>query len=174
MFVSTAAAVGSAIFFSITWHFTFLAGHWPRTRKRPGTQSPAALWSNGKDALHVSMVGGRCGFNSHLGFDDPFRQIFMLDILVNIACWIDVKDVTRGTLHVAEEDSHECLKRATSSEDQLKPRLRQDGQVWTSVAGDASDASAVTNRIKIIYESEGEAVKGSYWRWRHLLLAVFY
>ena len=39
----------------------------------------------------------------------------------------------------------------------------------SSVAGDTSDASAMTNRLKSIYESEGDAVKGSrsdanYWR----------
>ena len=39
----------------------------------------------------------------------------------------------------------------------------------SSVAGDTSDASAATRRLKSIYESEGDAVKGSrsdagYWR----------
>ena len=44
--------------------------------------------------------------------------------------------------------------------DQWKPKLRQDGEM-SSVAGDASDASAATRRLKSIYESEGDAVKGS-------------
>ena len=66
------------------------------------------------------------------------------------------------------KDSDQYWKRATSSGDQWKPRLRQDGEM-SSVAGDTSDASAMTNRLKSIYESEGDAVKGSgrdanYWR----------
>ena len=66
------------------------------------------------------------------------------------------------------KDSDQYWKRTTSSGDQWKPRLRQDGEM-SSVAGDTSDASAMTNRLKSIYESEGDAVKGSrsdakYWR----------
>ena len=66
------------------------------------------------------------------------------------------------------KDSDQYWKRAASSGDQWKPRLRQDGEM-SSVAGDASDASAMTHRLKSIYESEGDAVKGSrsdanYWR----------
>ena len=51
---------------------------------------------------------------------------------------------------------------------QWKPRLRHDGDI-SSVAGDTSDASAATRRLKSIHEGEGDAVKGprsdeGYWR----------
>ena len=57
--------------------------------------------------------------------------------------------------------------RAVSSGSQWKPRLRPDEEI-SSVAGDTSDASAAAYRLKSIYESEGDAVKGSrsdagYW-----------
>ena len=44
------------------------------------------------------------------------------------------------------KDGDQYWKRATSSGDQWKPRLRQDGEM-SSVAGDASGASAMTNRL---------------------------
>ena len=49
-----------------------------------------------------------------------------------------------------------------------KPRLRHDRDL-SRVAGNTSDASAATHRLKSIYESEGDAVKGprsdeGYWR----------
>ena len=58
------------------------------------------------------------------------------------------------------KDSNQYWKHATSSGDQWRPKLRQDGEM-SSVAGDTSDASAATRRLKSIYESEGDAVKGS-------------
>ena len=66
------------------------------------------------------------------------------------------------------KDSNQYWNRATSSGDQWKPKLRQDREM-SSVAGDTSDSSAATHRLKSIYESEGDAVKGSrsdagYWR----------
>ena len=56
------------------------------------------------------------------------------------------------------KDSDQYWKRATSS-----------GYQWKPMAGNSSDASAVTHRLKSIYESEGDAMKGSrsdagYWR----------
>ena len=66
------------------------------------------------------------------------------------------------------KDSNQNWRQSTSSGDQWKPRLRHDRDL-SSVAGDTSDASAATHRLKSIYESEGDAVKGprsdeGYWR----------
>ena len=66
------------------------------------------------------------------------------------------------------KDSNQYWKHATSSGDQWKPKLRQDTEM-SSVAGDTSDASAATHRLRSIYESEGDAVRGfrsdaGYWR----------
>ena len=58
------------------------------------------------------------------------------------------------------KDSNQYWKQAASSGSQWKPKLRSDGEM-SSVAGDTSDASAAAYRLKSIYESEGEAVKGS-------------
>ena len=76
------------------------------------------------------------------------------------------------------KDSSQNWRHSTSSGDQWKPRLRHDRDL-SSVAGDTSDASAATHRLKSIYESEGDAVKGprsdeGYWRQRHVLLAALY
>ena len=57
------------------------------------------------------------------------------------------------------KDSSQYWRHSTSSGDQWKPRLRHDGDI-SSVAGDTSDASAATRRLKGIYEGEGDAVKG--------------
>ena len=66
------------------------------------------------------------------------------------------------------KDGNQTWRQSSSSGDQWKPRLRYDRDL-SSVAGDASEASAATHRLKSIYESDGDAVKGprsdeSYWR----------
>ena len=58
------------------------------------------------------------------------------------------------------KDSNQYWKKAASSGDQWKPKLRPDREM-SSVAGDTSDASAAAYCLKSIHESEGEAVKGS-------------
>ena len=65
-------------------------------------------------------------------------------------------------------DSNQNWRQPTSSGDQWKPRLRQDRDL-SSVAGDASEASAASHRLRSIYEGVGDAVKGprsdeGYWR----------
>ena len=64
--------------------------------------------------------------------------------------------------------SNQNWRQSTSSGDQWKPRLRHDRDL-SSVAGDTSEASTATQRLKSIYEGEGDAVKGprsdeGYWR----------
>ena len=58
------------------------------------------------------------------------------------------------------KDSNQYWKQADSSGSQWKPRLRPDEEM-SSVAGDTSDANDAACRLKSIYESEGDAVKGS-------------
>ena len=58
------------------------------------------------------------------------------------------------------KDSNQYWKQAASSGDQWKPQLRPEAEM-SSVAGDASDASAAVYRLKSIHESEGDAVKDS-------------
>ena len=66
------------------------------------------------------------------------------------------------------KDSNQNRRQSTSSGDQWKPRLRRDRDL-SSVAGDASEASAASHRLKSICEGDGDAVKGprsdeGYWR----------
>ena len=66
------------------------------------------------------------------------------------------------------KDSKQNWRQSTSSGDQWKPRLRSDRDL-SSVAGDISEASAASYRLKSIYEGDGDAVKGprsdeGYWR----------